>query len=133
MAALEEKGEMDILGPISAGFTDEGEPGAPEDPSPETEGEGAEALACLLMVGSNMLAARRGAHWELSEEESLALAKPLETVMEKYMGTVSVGPEAALVVASLMVIGPRLATDSALAKKADQEQREAAKNGQEAV
>jgi len=73
------------------------------------------AMISLMYAGTfGILAARLGAHWNLSPAEVSMLAEPTALVIEKYYPDASIGCEAALVGAVFLVVVPRLMVPPAI-------------------
>ena len=100
---------------------DHNAPAGPGEPGPDPQG--VELCATLAQVGFEIQAARKGAHWRLAEEETKALAEPLAAVLEKYAPGVSMGPEAALVLAAGMIVAPRMMMDRKIQAEREKEKR----------
>lgn len=103
----------------------EWEPG--EEPEPETAGpdpQTVQVVQSITAVAFQIVAARRGDHWRLSNEELQGLSEPAAECLEKYAPNMAVGPEAALVIAAGMIVAPRLMTDRAIAEQQAKQARE---------
>lgn len=87
-----------------------------------------ELFGGLVAVLCNVVAVRRGDHWQLSQEESEDVGNALAAVIDKYVPDMEAGPEFALVVTCGAVFGPRLLTDLSQVQQgegsADADQRE---------
>ncbi len=82
-------------------------PATPVEADPET----AALLSELFFAGFTMMAARKGAHWALSEKEAQTLGSKSARVLDKYLPSFESGPEAALIACVVLIVGPRLAID----------------------
>lgn len=82
-------------------------PATPVEADPET----AALLSELIFAGFNMLAARKGEHWILSEKDAQTLGTKTARVLDKYLPSFESGPEAALIASVVLIVGPRLAID----------------------
>lgn len=101
----------------------EAEAEAEEQPEAEfvgKEGEGqADAMSsadvCTLLAQTtfSVIAARRGAHWELSQDEAAKMGEAYGVLMDKYMPEDTSGPEMAAVMVTAMVVFPRAQGDKA--------------------
>lgn len=85
-------------------------------------------MGSLMTAVFAVLAARRGDHWMLSEGEAMSLGGAVAAVLDKYVPDMESGPEFALVMVSLTVIGPRAMTDI---KVRDESPAEPSKSQQE--
>lgn len=82
-----------------------------------------ELCAGLLGVSFGIIAARKGEHWQLKDAEAQALGGALGDVIDKYWPDFKGGPELALVVCSVGVLGPRVMMDKKVsAEQARQQQ-----------
>lgn len=81
-------------------------------------------VADLLKTSFNLLSVRLGDFWKLTDEEAQALGKAAEPVLEKYLGKFMLGPEAALIVTAVVIVGPRIMQTFALRAKARKEKEE---------
>lgn len=72
----------------------------------------------LLDVTFNgLIAPKRGEHWKLTREESLALGDAYGAVIDKYFPDISGGPEVVALMLTAAMIGPRIAVDMASKSK----------------
>ncbi|MEI8706694.1 hypothetical protein [Pseudoalteromonas sp. B62] len=69
-------------------------------------------LSTMVVFGTNYLAARRGEHWVLSEDE----ARGLSHAIDEAMPDVEMSPMWALGAVSVGIFGPRIMTDINLSK-----------------
>ena len=69
-------------------------------------------LSTMVVFGTNYLAARRGEHWVLSEDE----ARGLSHAIDEAMPDVEMSPMWALGAVSVGIFGPRIMTDINLDK-----------------
>ena len=100
---------------------------APADPPGKERQAGLQASALfaqLFTVGFGVLATRRGSHWALQQPEASALGEAFAAVGDKYAPAFESGPEMALALTALVVIGPRLATDIQESRQTDGDSRE---------
>lgn len=93
-------------------------PEVPAGPSMES----AQMCGQLVEVVFGVIATRRGNHWALKAEEAGMMGGALAGVLDKYAPDMKTGPEAALVVVGLLIVGPRLAVDAAARKALEKEQ-----------
>ncbi|MBC54109.1 MAG: hypothetical protein CMQ34_09795 [Gammaproteobacteria bacterium] len=94
------------------------------DASPAPTMETGEMCTALLTVIFTLMAGRRGDHWMLSDKESEMLGNALAAVLDKYIPKMQGGPEATLIVVTLLIVGPRAMADRQV-KKARAEQARA--------
>jgi len=80
------------------------------EPMPKGEFMGAEACSGLCASMFDMIAARKGEHWKLAEEESGQMGAALDRVLAKYIpkGLDKYNDETALLVISLGILMPRM-------------------------
>lgn len=107
-------GKAEQLANIERMLGDDFEPAADKPkaaPVAEEDPESAEMIAELLHLAFAVKAARHGEHWLLSEKEATTLGLKTARVLDKYMPAFEAGPEAALIVSCLIIIGPRVAID----------------------
>lgn len=97
------------------------------EPSGSDQGE-VELVASLAKMTGEILAARRGDHWRLADREALAWAEAAVPVINKYAPDFQSSPELALVLASAMLVLPRLQGDKAAAVARSKEKREGAEH-----
>lgn len=71
----------------------------------------AQVIAPVVQIGFGIIASRRGAHWNLSKEETQALSGALADVLNKYMPSTSLGCEVTLLMTAGMIALPRLEAD----------------------
>lgn len=98
------------------------EPGEyiPGDGAPEAEPQGpsiGEMMAGVLGITFGLVAARRGAHWNLSAAEAKQAGEAYGAVLDKYFPDMRTGPEVAAVAVTAMIVLPRLAADRAAAER----------------
>lgn len=104
---------------------DDAEASAP--PAMET----GEMCTALLTVIFTLMAGRRGDHWMLSNSESEMLGNALAAVLDKYMPNMQGGPEATLIVVTLLIVGPRAMADRKVKQqRVQQAKAQAAKQGE---
>ncbi|HZF30006.1 MAG TPA: hypothetical protein VE907_12865 [Gammaproteobacteria bacterium] len=96
-------------------------PVAPPVEAPVASKETADMCAMLLGVTFNqVLAPRSGDHWKLADEECTALGTAYGAVLDKYFPNLRTGPEAAAIIVTLAVLGPRV---MAHVKAADEQKK----------
>lgn len=99
-------------------------PGA--ETEPEAEGPtSAEILAPAIKMTFQMVAARRGQHWGMADEEAETLAQAWGDVLDKYAPGAALGPELTAIAVTAAVVWPRWSAD-----QAEQRQREAEAEGE---
>lgn len=81
--------------------------GAANDDKPE-DTVGVQEIKALTQMAFAVAAARFGPHWNLSNDEAQGLAEAGDAVAQKYLGNVTMGPEAALCITAGMIILPRV-------------------------
>lgn len=81
--------------------------GAANDDKPE-DAVGVQEIKALTQMAFAVAAARFGPHWNLSNDEAQGLAEAGDAVAKKYLGNVTMGPEAALCITAGMIILPRV-------------------------
>lgn len=82
---------------------------------------------CTMLLGvtfNQVLAPRQGDHWALADEECAALGTAYGAVLDKYFPNLRSGPEAAAVIVTLAVLGPRVM--KTVQQKAADEQKQTA-------
>lgn len=114
-----------------AGAGGGGQPGGGQSTA-QKQAEQVAALEGLLVTGFQLMAARRGAHWQLkpahTEEvngekvklpgEGYLLAAAIDDCIRQYMpDDFDMGPGVTLALISVSVVGPRVATDWAARKQ----------------
>ncbi|WKD24042.1 hypothetical protein NDQ71_02815 [Pseudoalteromonas sp. KG3] len=77
-------------------------------------------LSTMVVFGTNYLAARRGEHWVLSEDE----ARGLSHAIDEAMPDVEMSPMWALGAVSVGIFGPRIMTDINLSKVEEENEDE---------
>ena len=80
-------------------------------PTPST----ADILAPMLQISFGLIAAKRGAHWALSDEEATEAGRAYGEVMDKHFPEVTVGPEITAIMVTLAIVGPRAMQDKTIA------------------
>ncbi|HET8701031.1 MAG TPA: hypothetical protein VFL97_05130 [Nitrococcus sp.] len=100
--------------------------GAEEKSGPD-QGE-VELVASLAKMTGEILAARRGDHWRLADREALAWAEAAVPVINKYAPDFQSSPELALVLASAMLVLPRMQQDRSVAVARAKQKEEVAQN-----
>ena len=89
-------------------------------PAGATAAPGLDAMStrdlCVMLIGLafGAMAARRGEHWNLSQDEADKLGGATGAVLDKYLPNMSTGPEAALVLAAVVIVTPRMMQDRAM-------------------
>ena len=125
-----EAGQADELERLAVQIESEGpgeSPGVegdyiPGDDQSQGQPKTADILAPMLQITFGLLAAKRGPHWKLSDLEAVEAARAYGDVIDKYWPDAAIGPEAAAVLVTLAVFGPRVMQDKKLeAEKAKQE------------
>ncbi len=107
------------------------QPGSGE--AEQADPSSAEVVQTLAAVTFNLVAVRRGEHWNLSAEEARQIGEAGGAVMDKWAPGMKVGPEATLAVTLGVVAMGRLQQDKAIADAKRREQKEAeAKEAREA-
>ena len=81
--------------------------GAANDDKPE-DTVGVQEIKALTQMAFAVAAARFGPQWNLSNDEAQGLAEAGDAVAQKYLGNVTMGPEAALCITAGMIILPRV-------------------------
>lgn len=100
-----------------------------EDPyDPKVAG----ALEILNTGLFGIAAGRRGAHWRLTEAEAEELSKVQAQCVERYVGSVNVGPAVALIFTTAGIVAPRLNQDAQLVAEYQRRQAEKAEQTAEA-
>lgn len=92
----------------------------PGSGAPEAEPQGpstGEMVAGVLAITFGLVAARRGAHWNLSAAEAQQAGEAYGAVLDKYFPDMKAGPEVAAVAVTAMIVLPRLAADRAAADR----------------
>lgn len=102
----------------------EGEYMGKEGGQQEQEPSSAEICTMLAGVTFAILAARRGAHWGLSDGEAGQLGEAGGKLMDKHLGDAKIGPEGAFVMAAAVIVMPRLAADRAIQQQQQGEQEQ---------
>ena len=69
---------------------------------------GVQEIKALTQMAFAVAAARFGPQWNLSNDEAQGLAEAGDAVAQKYLGNVTMGPEAALCITAGMIILPRV-------------------------
>lgn len=83
--------------------------GAANDDQPKPDDAvGVQEIKALTQMAFAVAAARFGPHWNLSNDEAQGLAEAGDAVAQKYLGNVTMGPEAALCITAGMIILPRV-------------------------
>lgn len=113
-----EKLATDAAGDFTPSAADVAAPEAAPVPSMES----AKMCGQLVKVVFGVMAVRRGDHWNLNDEEAGLMGGALGGVLDKYAPNMQTGPEAALVLAGLLIVGPRIAADVAAREKLEREQ-----------
>lgn len=104
-------------------------PGAEPEPADDAQLDTAAMLASLLQITfNNVIAPRRGDHWKMSADECASLGQVYGAVFDKYVPDFGTGPEVAAALVTVAILGPRIATDVANAKDADQDNIQQADN-----
>lgn len=80
-----------------------------EGPDPDE----VQLVASLAKMSGELLAARRGDHWRLADREAMAWAEAAVPVLNKYAPDFKSSPELALVLASIVLVIPRVQADKA--------------------
>lgn len=88
------------------------EPGAEVQERPGASIDTALMCTQVVTVLFAILAKRRGDHWPVDEKEAALLGGAVAAVLDKYAPGYQGGPEGALIITALMIVGPRLATDA---------------------
>lgn len=82
-----------------------------------------ELCSSLLMIGFNLIASRRGQHWQLTTDEANETGNALGAVLDKYFPDLSnQGVEITAVMTVGMVLTPRLMADKQV-QEAEERQR----------
>ncbi len=85
-------------------------------------------VTALLSIGFNMVAGRKGSHWNLSAEEATETGEAIGGVLDKYFPDLSEsGVELTACMTVAMVLTPRLMMDKQIEAKAEAERLEARK------
>lgn len=85
-----------------------------------------ELCSSLLMIGFNLVASRRGQHWQLSPDEATETGNALGAVLDKYFPDLSnQGVEITAVMTVGMVLTPRLMADKQQAEAEERQRVEA--------
>lgn len=103
-------------------------PGDDEAGQAPPDQQAVELVATLAKLTGELVAARRGAHWQLAEREAQAWAEAAVPVIEKYAPDFQASPELALALCTGMLVLPRLQKDRAVIMeryRAQQEQEAA--------
>ena len=99
----------------------------PEPPGPST----ADVLGPMLQITFGLLAAKRGAHWALSDEEATEAGRAYGDVLDKYFPDVAVGCEVTAVMVTLAIVGPRAMEDKRQSAMRDAAERASAEAEEE--
>ena len=93
---------------------------------PQKPTETAEIIAPILQITFGVVAARRGAHWALTNEEAVELGRAYGAVLDKYFPDAAdkFGVELTAVMVTLAAFGPRIIEDK---RKAAEEEAARAK------
>ncbi|WP_105180549.1 hypothetical protein [Pseudoalteromonas sp. T1lg21] len=74
-------------------------------------------LSTMIVFGTNYLAARRGPHWELREDE----ARELSHCIDEAMPDVEMSPLWALGAVSVGIFAPRIMTDISISQELEEQ------------
>lgn len=87
---------------------------------------GSQVFARFCHTGSAILAARRGAHWVLTEAEADALGADIDACLALILPRIpeQYGPVVSLGMNATMILAPRLMADAAIAAKAAEKEPE---------
>jgi hypothetical protein len=99
-------------------------------PGPKT----ADVIAPLLLISFGLIAARKGAHWALSEPEATEAAAAYAEVLDKYAPDVAIGPEFTAIMVTAMLVAPRLGEDKRqeVKRRKEQADKQGADDGDQA-
>lgn len=86
-------------------------------PSDDGQQFGGKEIGNLYRMVFTMLAKRRGPHWMLSSDESDGLGEATAACLEKWFGSMEIGPEATLLVVGGMIMMPRMIVDDQIAEE----------------
>ena len=101
------------------------EPDIKPDPDPDPEPEPAfkseQAMAMFVATVCDLVASRRGDHWQLAAEEAKACGEAYGALIDAYLPAQTLGPGVMAITVTALVFGPRIQQDRALAKAAKAE------------
>jgi len=129
VAELEQLAQQADGEPLGGEYVPGDEP-APDGPAGNIET--GEILAPVLQITFGVIAAKRGAHWALTDAEAVELGRAYGAVLDKYFPDAAnrFGVEITAIMVTAAAFGPRLIEDKR--KAAEREARQEAQ-GQEAA
>lgn len=90
---------------------------AEDEPKKKPSINPGDLLSTMIVFGTNYLAARRGPHWELREDE----ARELSHCIDEAMPDVEMSPLWALGAVSVGIFAPRIMTDISISQELEEQ------------
>lgn len=101
------------------------EPDIKPDPEPEGEPEpvfkSEQAMAMFVATVCELVASRRGDHWQLKPEEAKACGEAYGALIDAYLPAESLGPGVMAITVTALVFGPRIQQDRVISQAAEPE------------
>jgi hypothetical protein len=115
-------------------ITGEWQPGPEQQRASQPGPKTADVIAPLLIISFSLIAARKGAHWALSEPEATEAAAAYAEVLDKYAPDVAIGPEFTAIMVTAMLVAPRLGEDKRqeVKRRREQADKQGADDGDQA-